>query len=85
MKSDKNISISEFAEDVMGVKLTAYQKDFLERMYKIYEKDPKNFKIDTLLDIKRGNTRNALFGLMVDTIIIDEFYKFENEEVKENE
>lgn len=54
-------------------------------MYKIYEKDPKNFKIDTLLDIKRGNTRNALFGLMVDTIIIDEFYKFENEEVKENE
>ena len=80
-----SVSISEFAEDVLGVKLMGYQKDYLERMYEIYKKDPENFKIDARLYIKRGNTRNALFGLMVDTIIIDEFYKFENKEVKENE
>ena len=80
-----SVSISEFAEDVLGVKLMGYQKDYLERMYEIYKKDPEDFKIDARLDIKRGNTRNALFGLMVDTIIIDEFYKFENKEVKENE
>ena len=80
-----SVSISEFAEDVLGVKLIGYQKDYLERMYEIYKKDPENFKIDAWLDIKRGNTRNALFGLMIDSIIIDEFYKFENEEVKENE
>ncbi len=80
-----SVSISEFAEDVLGIKLTAYQGYLLEKSYEVYKKDPNKFKIDALLTVKKGDARNALFGLMVDAIIIDEFYKFENEEVKENE
>jgi hypothetical protein len=85
LKSYRNISISEFAENVLGIKLTAYQGYLLEKSYEVYKKDHKNLNFNASLTVKRGNTRNALFGLMVDTIIIDEFYKFENEEVKENE
>ena len=81
-----SVSISEFAEDVLGVKLMAYQKEFLEKMYDVYEKDPKNFKIDARqVCNRRADHRNTIIGLSASMIIIDEFYKFENEEVKENE
>ena len=81
-----SVPISEFAEDVLGIKLTAYQKDFLEKMYDVYEKDPKNFKIDARqICNKRANPINTIIGLSASMIIFDEFYKFENEEVKENE
>ncbi len=81
-----SVSISEFAEDVFGVKLMAYQKEFLEKMYKVYKKDPKNFKIDTRqVYNRRADHRNTIIGLSASVIIIDEFYKFQHEEVKENE
>lgn len=78
-------SISEFAEDVLGVKLTAYQGYLLEKGYEVYKKDHKNLNFNASLTVKRENATNALCGLAIYTIIIDEFYKFENEEVKENE
>ena len=85
MKSNRNISISEFAEAVLGVKLTAYQGYLLEKGYEVYKKDPKNLNFNASLTVKRENATHALCGLAIDAIIIDEFYKFENEEVKENE
>lgn len=78
-------SISEFAEDVLGVKLTAYQGYLLEKSYEVYKKDHKNLNFNASLTVKRGNTHHALCNLAILAIIIDEFYKFENEEVKENE
>lgn len=81
-----SVSIYEFVEDVLGVKLKIYQKEFIEKMYKVYKKDPKNFKIDPLqVCNRRADNRNIIIGSPVYTIIFDEFYKFENEEVKENE
>ena len=77
-----SVSISEFAEAVLGVKLTAYQGYLLEKGYEVYKKDPKNLNFNASLTVKRENAAHVLCGLMVDTIIIDEFFKFENEEVK---
>ena len=82
MKSDRNISFIEFAEDVLGVKLTIFQRCLLEEMYKTYKRDPKNFKVSPVLTTRRGDARNTMSNLMTNMIIIDEFIK--NEEVKEN-
>ena len=85
MKSDINVSISEFAENVLGVKLTAFQGYLLENLYDVYKKDSKDLNFNASLTAKRGNVHNTLCDLANYAIIIDEFYKFENEEVKENE
>ena len=80
MKSDRKISIIEFAEDVLGVKLTIFEGCLLEDMYKVYKRDPKNFKINSTITTRRGDARNTMTNLMIFMIIIDEFYKLENKE-----
>ena len=80
-----SVSISEFAEDVLGKKLTAFQGYLLEKSYEAYKKDPKNLNFNASLTVKRGNITHTLCNLANYAIIIDEFYEFENEEVKENE
>ena len=84
MKNNRNISIIEFAEDVLGAKLTIFQECLLEEMYKTYKRDPKNFKISPTITTRRGDARNTMSNLMINMIIIDEFYKLEHEEVNEN-
>lgn len=70
MKNIEDMTISEFAEQVLGLQLYSFQKDILEKLYKIYK---ENNSIPLTAIISRGCNKSIELGYTSVIIFYDEF------------
>lgn len=73
------MTISEFAEQVLGLQLYSFQKELLETLYKKYKEN----NYIPLTEIPRGSDTSIAFGLTSVIIFYDEFIE-EDSDVHSN-
>ena len=65
------MTASEFAEQVMGIPLCNWQKEYMDKMHKIYKENPEAFKELHFRMNSRNNSRTTWLKMVLPIIFFE--------------